>query len=86
MRFLKKLAASGQAILCTIHQPSALLFESFDRLLLLETGGETVYFGEIGSDSSTLREYFARHGALCPSNLNPAEVCPSKKRCFLFPR
>ncbi len=73
VRFLRKLADQGQAILCTIHQPSSLLFESFDRLLLLERGGETVYFGDIGADSHVLREYFARHGAMCPSNVNPAE-------------
>ncbi|KAG5643545.1 hypothetical protein DXG03_000686 [Asterophora parasitica] len=73
VRFLRKLADQGQAILCTIHQPSSLLFESFDRLLLLERGGETVYFGDIGDDSGIIRDYFARHGALCPSNVNPAE-------------
>ena len=73
VRFLRKLADQGQAILCTIHQPSSLLFESFDRLLLLEAGGETVYFGDIGKDSSILREYFARYGAECPQNVNPAE-------------
>ena len=73
VRFLRKLADQGQAILCTIHQPSSLLFESFDRLLLLERGGETVYFGEIGQDSEVIREYFDRHGANCPSNANPAE-------------
>ncbi|KAJ3718556.1 ABC-2 type transporter-domain-containing protein [Lentinula raphanica] len=73
VRFLRKLADQGQAILCTIHQPSSLLFESFDRLLLLERGGETVYFGDIGADSHIIREYFARHGAVCPSNVNPAE-------------
>ncbi|KII93944.1 hypothetical protein PLICRDRAFT_36161 [Plicaturopsis crispa FD-325 SS-3] len=73
VRFLRKLADSGQAILATIHQPSSLLFESFDRLLLLERGGETVYFGDIGPDSSVLRDYFARHGAVCPANVNPAE-------------
>ncbi|KAK0208987.1 ABC-2 type transporter-domain-containing protein [Desarmillaria ectypa] len=73
VRFLRKLADQGQAILCTIHQPSALLFESFDRLLLLETGGETVYFGDIGADSHIIRNYFARHGAHCPANVNPAE-------------
>ena len=42
VRFLRKLADHGQAILCTIHQPSSLLFESFDRLFLLQRGGETV--------------------------------------------
>ncbi|KAF8203885.1 pleiotropic drug resistance ABC transporter [Pholiota molesta] len=73
VRFLRKLADQGQAILCTIHQPSSLLFESFDRLLLLERGGETVYFGDIGQDSHIVRDYFARHGAPCPENVNPAE-------------
>lgn len=73
VRFLRKLADQGQAILCTIHQPSSLLFESFDRLLLLERGGETVYFGDIGQDSRIIREYFARQGAPCPPNVNPAE-------------
>lgn len=41
--------------------------------MLLERGGETVYFGEIGEDSKTIRDYFARHGAHCPANVNPAE-------------
>jgi len=41
---LRSLADNGQAILCTIHQPSAELFQVFDRLLLLRKGGQTVYF------------------------------------------
>jgi ATP-binding cassette, subfamily G (WHITE), member 2, SNQ2 len=73
VRVLRRLADQGQAILCTIHQPSSLLFESFDRLLLLENGGHTVYFGDIGPDSCTVREYFARHGAVFPQDANPAE-------------
>lgn len=45
VRFLKKLAAAGQAILCTIHQPNSALFGSFDRLLLLKSGGRVcTYF------------------------------------------
>ncbi|CAE6479396.1 unnamed protein product [Rhizoctonia solani] len=35
IEFLRSLAEQGQAILCTIHQPSSELFQSFDRLLLL---------------------------------------------------
>ncbi|KAJ5688909.1 hypothetical protein N7462_003301 [Penicillium macrosclerotiorum] len=73
VRFLKKLAAAGQAILCTIHQPNSALFENFDRLLLLQRGGECVYFGDIGSDSRILLEYFRRYGADCPLDANPAE-------------
>ncbi|KAF3168493.1 hypothetical protein TWF225_011796 [Orbilia oligospora] len=71
---LERLTESGQAILCTIHQPSAMLFQRFDRLLLLAKGGKTVYFGEVGKNSNTLLDYFARNGgALCAKNANPAE-------------
>jgi len=73
IRILRRLADQGQAILCTIHQPSSLLFESFDRLLLLEDGGHTVYFGDVGPDSCVVREYFARYGAVCPQDANFAE-------------
>ncbi|KAI5478639.1 ABC transporter [Pseudohyphozyma bogoriensis] len=73
VRFLKKLAAAGQNIICTIHQPNALLFENFDRLLLLKRGGRTVYFGDIGKDCNVLRSYLARNGAECPLDANPAE-------------
>ena len=71
---LEKLTAHGQAILCTIHQPSAMLFQRFDRLLFLAAGGKPVYFGEIGPSSSTLTTYFERNGAKpCPPDSNPAE-------------
>ncbi|KAB2576650.1 ABC transporter G family member 11 [Lasiodiplodia theobromae] len=73
VRFLRKLAAAGQAILCTIHQPNSALFESFDRLLLLQRGGQCVYFGDIGKDAHVLLEYFHKNGADCPADLNPAE-------------
>ena len=73
VRFLKKLAKAGQAILCTIHQPNSSLFENFDRLLLLQRGGDCVYFGDIGKDAQVLLGYFAKYGAYCPPNANPAE-------------
>ena len=61
--FLRKLADHGQAVLSTIHQPSALLFQQFDRLLFLAKGGKTVYFGEIGDQSRTMLDYFEANGA-----------------------
>ncbi|KAJ3579017.1 hypothetical protein NPX13_g1549 [Xylaria arbuscula] len=72
-RFMKKLAAAGQTIICTIHQPSGVLFETFDVLLLLAKGGRTTYFGETGKQSSVVLDYFARHGVPCPPDANPAE-------------
>lgn len=73
VRFLQKLARAGQAILCTIHQPNAALFENFDRLLLLKSGGRCVYFGDIGKDAHVLRDYLARHGAVAGETDNVAE-------------
>ncbi|KAJ6005108.1 ABC multidrug transporter atrF [Penicillium herquei] len=73
VRFLRKLADVGQAVLVTIHQPSAQLFAEFDTLLLLAKGGKTVYFGEIGDNGQTIKDYFGRYDAPCPPNTNPAE-------------
>ncbi|KAJ7815522.1 pleiotropic drug resistance ABC transporter [Mycena olivaceomarginata] len=74
MLFLQQLAANGQAILCTIHQPSAELFQIFDRLLLLRKGGQVVYFGDIGPNSSTLIHHFESNGSRpCDPSENPAE-------------
>lgn len=76
--FLRKLADNGQAVLATIHQPSAILFQEFDRLLFLAKGGKTVYFGDIGKNSETLLNYFESHGAdKCGENDNPAEYSTS---------
>ena len=72
MAFIRSLADNGLSILCTIHQPSAVLFQLFDRLLLLRPGGQTVYFGDIGENSSKMINFFERNGsAPCDPNENP---------------
>ncbi|KDR66423.1 hypothetical protein GALMADRAFT_80815 [Galerina marginata CBS 339.88] len=72
--FLRRLADSGQAILCTIHQPSAKLFSAFDKLLLLHKSGKTVYFGDVGQDAQNIIDYFeACGGRKCGTGENPAE-------------
>lgn len=70
---LRKLADNGQAILCTIHQPSGILFEMFDKLLFLKDG-QSLYFGGIGPNSQTLTNYFQKQGVRgCEKEENPAE-------------
>ncbi|KAJ5885523.1 hypothetical protein N7495_010033 [Penicillium taxi] len=70
---LRKLSDNGQPILCTIHQPSAELFQMFDRLLFLQEG-KTLYFGDLGCSASTLIDYFTCSGARVPyEGENPAE-------------
>lgn len=71
---LRKLAAGGLGILCTIHQPSAMLFQQFDRLLLMARGGRVAYFGDIGDNSETVLQYFGDRGPRrCADAENPAE-------------
>ena len=58
MRCLRRIADSGIAVVATIHQPSVAIFNSFDTLLLLKRGGETVYFGDLGDESYNMINYF----------------------------
>ncbi|KAK9478807.1 ABC-2 type transporter-domain-containing protein [Lipomyces japonicus] len=72
--FLKKLAANSNfGIICTIHQPSSILFSQFDSLLLLARGGKTVYFGPIGNNGETVIDYFSRVVRPPEPDSNPAE-------------
>jgi ATP-binding cassette subfamily G (WHITE) protein 2 (PDR) len=51
-----------------------MLFQRFDRLLFLQKGGQTVYYGEVGDNACVLTKYFERNGAHpCPPSANPAE-------------
>ncbi|KAG6615937.1 ATP-binding Cassette (ABC) Superfamily [Phytophthora cinnamomi] len=59
MRGVQSIARTGRTVLCTIHQPSISIFELFDGLLLLQKGGYTAYFGDLGVDSVKMLEYFA---------------------------
>jgi ABC-type multidrug transport system ATPase subunit/ABC-type multidrug transport system permease subunit len=58
MRGVQSIARTGRTVLCTIHQPSISIFELFDGLLLLQRGGFTAYFGDLGVDSVKMLEYF----------------------------
>lgn len=73
VRFLKKLAHAGQAIVCTIHQPSSVLIQQFDMILALNPGGNCFYFGPVGENGKDVIKYFGDRGAQCPPDKNVAE-------------
>ncbi|XP_016479945.1 ABC transporter G family member 32 isoform X2 [Nicotiana tabacum] len=58
MRTVRNIVDTGRTIVCTIHQPSIDIFESFDELLLMKRGGELIYAGSLGNRSCKLVQYF----------------------------
>ncbi|XP_072965196.1 ABC transporter G family member 31 isoform X1 [Typha angustifolia] len=58
MRTVRNIVNTGRTIVCTIHQPSIDIFESFDELLFMKRGGELIYAGPLGPKSHKLVEFF----------------------------
>ncbi|XP_077211849.1 ABC transporter G family member 31-like isoform X1 [Tasmannia lanceolata] len=58
MRTVRNIVDTGRTIVCTIHQPSIDIFESFDELLFMKRGGELIYAGPLGRNSQKLVNFF----------------------------
>ncbi|XP_021831394.1 pleiotropic drug resistance protein 1-like [Prunus avium] len=58
MRAVRNIVDTGRTIVCTIHQPSIDIFESFDELFLMKQGGQEIYVGPLGRHSCHLIKYF----------------------------
>ncbi|CAL4975335.1 unnamed protein product [Urochloa decumbens] len=58
MRAVRNTVNTGRTVVCTIHQPSIDIFEAFDDLFLMKRGGEEIYAGPLGHNSSELIKYF----------------------------
>lgn len=65
---LQTLAKSGRTVICTIHQPSAAIYNLFDHIYLV-ADGQCLY---AGSPDNTV-SYFAEQGFQCPKYHNPAD-------------
>jgi energy-coupling factor transporter ATP-binding protein EcfA2/ABC-type multidrug transport system permease subunit len=74
MRAVKNVVATGRTTVCTIHQPSIDIFETFDELILMKSGGKIIYNGLLGHHSNKLIEYFQSIPGVpkIKDNYNPA--------------
>jgi len=69
MRKLKQLATDhSRTIICSVHQPRALIFALFDRIVLLSKG-RVVYSGP----RAEVATFFHAHGYDCPADLLSAD-------------
>jgi ABC-type multidrug transport system ATPase subunit len=65
---LKKVANAGSSVLFTIHQPASEIFNSFDRMILMNKG-RVMYQGPV----TDVPNYFRERGHPNPPNYNPAD-------------
>ncbi|KAL6430152.1 hypothetical protein ACFW04_007724 [Cataglyphis niger] len=68
INLLKVLARQGRTIICTIHQPSASMFQLFDQVYVLAKG-ECMYQGT----TNKLLPYLESIKLTCPMYHNPAD-------------
>lgn len=68
VQMLRDLAKQGRTVVCTIHQPSAKIFQLFDHIFVLAKG-QCVYQGS----PEALVPYLSRLQLQCPLHYNPAD-------------
>ena len=79
MDLLKQLTMTGKLIFVVIHQPSSEIFKLFDQMLILDTGGYPVYFGNPVDSLRYFKQqmhYVDFENCECPEcgNINPEEL------------
>lgn len=65
---LQRIAHTGRTVICSIHTPSAKIFDMFDHVYVL-AAGQCVYQGH----SDKIVEYLQHVGLNCPLTYNPAD-------------
>ncbi|MGI6478632.1 MAG: ATP-binding cassette domain-containing protein [Salinivirgaceae bacterium] len=76
MDLLRELALKGKLIFVVIHQPSSDIYKMFDRMIILDTGGYMIYYGnpvEAVSYFKTIDNQINAEVGECPTcgNVNP---------------
>lgn len=68
IQLLKKLAGEGRTVICTIHTPSATIFDMFDHIYAL-ADGSCIYSGS----STSLLPFLKQLDLACPEIYSPSD-------------
>lgn len=68
VKLLRQLSRQGRTVVCTIHQPTASLFEMFDQVYIV-ADGRCIYQG----DTDAMVPFLNSIGLACPRHHNPAD-------------
>jgi ABC-type multidrug transport system ATPase subunit len=79
MDLLKELSLRGKMVFVVIHQPSSDIFKMFDTLIIMDTGGFQIYYGNPIESVIYFRDVVNatnKNQGACPEcgNINPEQV------------
>lgn len=80
MDLLRELALKGKLIFVVIHQPSSEIYKMFDRMMILDTGGHMIYYG----NPVEAVMYFKRLDAQINSELGECPACGNVNPELIF--
>jgi ABC-type multidrug transport system, ATPase component len=80
MDLLRELALKGKLIFVVIHQPSSEIYKMFDKMIILDTGGYLIYYG----NPVEAVMYFKRVDAQINSDVGECPVCGNVNPELIF--
>jgi len=80
MDLLRELALKGKLIFVVIHQPSSEIYKMFDKMIILDTGGHMIYYG----NPVEAVMYFKRLDAQINSELGECPTCGNVNPEMIF--
>lgn len=80
MDLLRELSLKGKLVFVVIHQPSSDIYKMFDRIILLDTGGYQIYYG----NPVEAVMYFKKLDAQINSDIGECPVCGNVNPELLF--
>lgn len=80
MDLLRELALKGKLIFVVIHQPSSEIYKMFDKMVILDTGGYMIYYG----NPVEAVMYFKRIDAQINSDVGECPVCGNVNPELIF--